>query len=122
MRTGASDPVQVRISRALATEMRDAYPASAHDIVLEIGSGPTAAEVPDLLAAIVAAIQAGDPACRRTILPIAIGDLPFQRAAEEAGFRYVVDVDIDDREVVLFVAEPHWVTEVDMDLDRVPGS
>ena len=46
-------------------------------------------------------------------------------AAESAGFRYVVDVDVPDEDGVveqlsLLVREPDFVTHVDMDLDHVP--
>ncbi|GCE44881.1 hypothetical protein Rhow_000507 [Rhodococcus wratislaviensis] len=43
-------------------------------------------------------------------------------AAEAAGFRYVVDVDVAESELSLLVSEPGWVTEVDIDLEHVPGS
>jgi len=38
------------------------------------------------------------------------------------GFRHVVDVDVPGEELSLLVREPEWVTQVDADLDRVPGS
>jgi len=41
-------------------------------------------------------------------------------AAEMAGFRPVVDVDVPGAELRLFVAEPVWVSNID--LQRVPGA
>jgi hypothetical protein len=51
-----------------------------------------------------------------------VDDLEIVAAAEAAGFRYVVDVEVPGEDLSLLVAEPEWVTRVDMDLDRVPGT
>jgi hypothetical protein len=50
------------------------------------------------------------------------GDLATLTAAENAGFRYIVDVDLAGASLSLAVAEPPWVTSVDMDLGHVPGT
>jgi hypothetical protein len=44
------------------------------------------------------------------------------KAAQAAGFRHVIDVDVPGAELSLLVAEPGWVRKVDADIDKVPGS
>jgi hypothetical protein len=65
--------------------------------------------------------MAADPECRRVVFAASVGDLDAVAAAQAAGFRYVLDVDVPDAELSLLVAEPDWVSDVDADLDRVPG-
>jgi hypothetical protein len=118
-----SGSVELTLSRTLATTLSDAYPVSAHDVHMEIGT----AELPEadfvrLLRDVVVAVEANDPRCRRLVYPVLSAELDTRAAAEKAGFRFVVEVDVGDRELSLMVAEPDWVTRVDMELDRVPGS
>jgi hypothetical protein len=68
------------------------------------------------------AIQAADPRCRRVVFAAPVDDLEIVAAAQAAGFRYVVEVEVPGEDLSLLVAEPEWVTRVDMDLDRVPGT
>jgi hypothetical protein len=97
-----------------------AYPASAHDVELR-ASAPTAATAAELRAWAGEAFTA-DPRCRRVVYATPAGDAALAEVAREAGFRHVVDVDLGDEELALWVVEPAWVTTTDMDLDRVPGS
>ncbi len=52
------------------------------------------------------------------------GDRTSLEAAEAAGFGYAVDVDLQDKQPSLPVAEPDWVTATatGMHLAHVPGS
>ncbi|MCL9762118.1 hypothetical protein [Frankia sp. AiPa1] len=52
----------------------------------------------------------------------AADDLAGVAAAAAAGFRHAVDVEIPGAELSLLVAEPEWVTSVDVDRERVPGT
>ncbi|MEU6251398.1 hypothetical protein [Streptomyces sp. NPDC047043] len=59
---------------------------------------------------------------REPVYAVPEGDRASMAAAETAGFRYAVDVELRDQQLSLLVAEPDWVTVTGMDLDHVPGS
>jgi len=79
-----------------------------------------AAEVQGVLARTARQCLDADPRCRRVVYAAPAGDSTALGAATAAGFRYVVDVDLPDVSLSLLVAEPGWVTAID--LDRVPGT
>ncbi|MGP3962073.1 hypothetical protein ACTWPT_39400 [Nonomuraea sp. 3N208] len=108
---------RVRLERCAAGRLRDAYPVAAHDVELQVDGAGT-----ELLLALVDAVSVADPRCRRVVYAVQEGDLPRIAAAEAAGFRYVVDVDLADAQLSLLVAEPGWATRTDTDLDHVPDS
>lgn len=118
------------VSTELCLEGRlaSAYPASRHDVELRIEHLDALAEseVTNLLARESTKILARRPACRKVVFAATPGDTITIAAAEAAGFRYVVDVDVveDGRvlQLCLMVKEPAFVTDVDMDLDRVPNT
>ncbi|MGW1029445.1 hypothetical protein ACWD4J_38175 [Streptomyces sp. NPDC002577] len=114
--------VDVRLERCAAGRLRDTYPVGAHDVEVWIGDGCPDDVLPDLLRALVDAVQRADPDCRRVIHAVRVGEPGRIAAAESAGFRYVIDVDLAHDELSLLVAEPDWVTGTDIDLDRVPGA
>src|SRR4029450_3884728 len=113
------------LERCAHGRLRDAYPVAEHDIEIRLDDAPTD-ELTALLGALSAAggpaEQQADPQCRRVVFGAPRGDLATLAAAENAGFRYVVDVDLAGASLSLAVAEPSWVTSVDMDLDHVPGT
>jgi hypothetical protein len=109
------------LERCAHGRLRDAYPVAEHDIEIRLDDAPTD-ELTALLGVLSAAVQQAAPQCRRVVFGALVGDLAALAAAENAGFRYVVDVDLADASLSLAVAEPSWVTSVDMDLDRVPGT
>jgi hypothetical protein len=113
--------VDATLERCTRGRLRDAYPVAEHDIEIRLDDAPTD-ELAALLGALSAAVQQADPQCRRVVFGAPSGDLATLAAAEDAGFRYVVDIDLADTSLSLAVAEPSWVTSVDMDLDRVPGT
>ncbi|WP_369192195.1 hypothetical protein [Streptomyces sp. R08] len=118
---GHSAQLAVRVERCAAGRLRDAYPVGAHDIEGGV-HGPCPPDVlPDLLEALADAVTDADLRCRRVVFAPASADQARILAADAAGFRYVLDVDLGAETVSLFVAEPLWVTRTDMDLDRVPG-
>jgi len=109
------------LERCAHGRLRDAYPVAEHDIEIRLYDAP-AYELTALLRTLSAAVQQADPQCRRVVFGAPLGDLATLSAAENAGFRYVVDVDLAGASLSLAVAEPSCVTSVDMDLDRVPGT
>jgi hypothetical protein len=120
---------RVNFERCLGGRLNDAYPVARHDIEVRfVGHAPTESALVEQLDAAYRHATSADPACRKVVFAAPAGNLEAIAAAEEAGFRYVVDVDIptvDSRstvELALLVREPEYVTHVDMDLDRVPGS
>ena len=110
----------VVIERCVKGRLRAAYPVAEHDVEVRFPVPPAAAELTPALREVVASVLASDAECRRVVFAAAEGDLATLDAAEQAGFRYVVDVDLPDGPVSLAVAEPDWVTAVDMDVDHVP--
>ncbi|MBV6760411.1 hypothetical protein [Rhodococcus opacus] len=120
----------VELQRCARGRLRNAYPVSSHDLEVQVGGAESTDVLTASLGAVVTAIEAAEPQCRRIVYAVdtdgsfsgAVGRLSVIAAAEAAGFRYVVDVDLADAELSLLVAEPRWVTEVDMDLDHVPGT
>ena len=111
--------MSVIVERCLTGRLAAAYPVSRHDVELRVTDVPV-----DRLAGVLAeetsrALDA-DQTLRKVIFAAPLGDLAAVAAAEEAGFRFVVDVDLPDEELSLMVHEPAWVTAVDMDLGRVP--
>ena len=107
----------VLFERCVAGRLSRAYPAAAHDVELR-ASSPSVAELRSWADKAFAA----DERCRRVVYAVAAGDAVGSENAREAGFRHVVDVDLADEELELWVVEPDWVTKTDVDLDRVPGS
>jgi len=114
--------VGVRVERCASGRLRDTYPAGARDLEVRIDGGCPHDTLTELLRALVDAIRAADPHCRRVVYAAAEGDRDTVAAAAVAGFRHVVDVDLGEQQLSLLVAEPGWVTATDMDLDHVPGT
>ena len=126
---------RITVERTLTGRLGAAYPAARHDRELRVSGVPTA-ELSAVLAAEADRILCEDPECRKVVFAAPAGDVAVVAAAEAAGFRYVVDVDIaaDPRdphpdgqdghrgtlELSLLVREPDFVTRVDPDLDHVP--
>jgi hypothetical protein len=114
--------LQVRLEQCVNGRLRAAYPVNAHDVEVRISDGLGTAELTEALGEAARDALRTDPHCRRVVFAAPAGDLAAVATAEAAGFRYVVDVDIPGAELSLLVAEPGWVTAVDMDLDRVPDT
>lgn len=106
----------IRVRRARDGDLVDAYPAGSHDQELVV-SGTVSA--PQLAAAAERALAA-DPRCRRVVLAALEGDLDAIARAEDAGFRYVVDVDIRAGGRSLLVREPDWVVAQPHVLEDIP--
>ena len=114
----------ISTQRCLDGRLAAAYPAAKHDVELRVD-----AVAPERLDLILREesdrILEQDPECRKVVFAAGVTDLAAVAAAESAGFRYVVDVDVPDEDGVveqlsLLVREPDFVTHVDMDLDHVP--
>jgi hypothetical protein len=121
VRHGTFPGLTVVLERCASGRLREAYPVGAHDVEARVPDKAVPLDVlTDLLRDVVTAVERSDPECRRIVFTATEGDLATIAAAEDAGLRYVVDVDIPDGSVSLLVAEPDWVTHVDMDLDHVP--
>lgn len=114
--------VLVRVERCAAGRLRDAYPVAAHDVELALESDQRAQTVPALLRTLLEAVRVADPRCRRVVYAVGEGDRVAQQHAEAVGFRFVVDVDLQDRQLSLLVHEPEWVTRTDTDLGHLPGT
>lgn len=109
----------ITTERCVVGRLRTAYPVARHDVELRVDGVPVK-QLADVLATESARILDADRDCRKVVFAAPVDDLDVLRAAEAAGFRYVVDVDLPDAQLSLLVREPSWVTAVDMDLDRVP--
>jgi hypothetical protein len=113
---------EVELTRARKSRLRHAYPVGEHDVEIALSGLAAPGARTEVLERVVAAVEETDPFCRRIVIATDIEDLDALRSAESAGFRYVLDVDLQGGSYRLAVAEPEWVTSVDMDLDRVPGA
>ena len=113
---------EVELTRARKSRLRHAYPVGEHDVEVALSGLAAPGAWTEVLERVVAAVEETDPFCRRVVIATDIEDLDALRSAERAGFRYVLDVDLQGGSYRLAVAEPEWVTRVDMDLDRVPGA
>lgn len=118
--------VEVSVEPTLTGRLGAAYPAGRHDVELRVRGVADRAELTTVLAAESTQLLEADPSLRKIVFAVAADDVDAMAAAEAAGFRYVVDVDVPEGgetlELSLLVREPAAVTQVDMDLDRVPGS
>ncbi|MEU6586639.1 hypothetical protein [Nocardia sp. NPDC046763] len=114
--------VTVELERCAAGRLRHTYPVHSHDVEARVTGTLPGPLLADLLVALFAAVEAADPYSRRLVFAASADDCSTIAAAESAGFRYVVDFDLPDAQLSLLVAEPSWVTAVDMDLDHVPGT
>ncbi|MFE2996717.1 hypothetical protein ACFXG4_17060 [Nocardia sp. NPDC059246] len=114
--------VTVELERCASGRLRHTYPVNSHDVEARVTGTLPGPLLADLLGALLAAVEAADPNSRRLVFAASADDHSAIAAAESVGFRYVVDVDLPDDELSLLVAEPNWVTAVDMDLDHVPGT
>ncbi|MFD6821998.1 hypothetical protein ACFWC5_16750 [Streptomyces sp. NPDC060085] len=112
----------VYVERCAAGRLQNSYPAGAHDVGVRIETGIKGSELASLLEALVYAICTAEAQCRRIVYIVDAGNIERITQAESAGFRYVLDVDVQNLELSLMVAEPEWATATDMDLDRVPGT
>jgi hypothetical protein len=64
-----------------------------------------------------------DPACRRVVFASDAAALDRIAAAEAAGYRYVVDVDVEaDEQLSLLVTEPGHLTQEPLDVGDMPGT
>ncbi|MFM1724803.1 hypothetical protein ABEU20_003398 [Rhodococcus sp. PAM 2766] len=112
---------EVRARFAVRGPLGNAYPAGIADVELDLrGLGDTA-----VLGDLAERILRENPQCRRIVLPVPAGDLDAIGFGEDAGFRYVVDVDIPgEREEVtelsLLVREPGWVADAPTAVDDLP--
>lgn len=107
---------RVLVSNVVGSFLEAAYPAGLRDQVVQIGDNTQ----PGALQLVAEYIMAHDPLCRRIVLGVSEGDLATIHTAEQAGFRYVVDVDIPGKALSLLVAEPEWVVKESVNLDEVP--
>ncbi|ORL25765.1 hypothetical protein A6I87_19640 [Prescottella equi] len=114
-------PHEVRARFAVRGPLGNAYPAGIADLELDLrGLGD-----PDALRGLGEQILRENPACRRVVLPVPAGYLDAIGFAEDAGFRYVVDVDVagergEITELSLLVLEPGWVADAPTAVDDLP--
>jgi hypothetical protein len=98
--------------------LRTAYPVSAHDVEICVHGDATSEQFGAHLAVLTTALLTDDPTCRRVVVALATNDDARIAAMPSAGYRHVVDVEVPDAELSLFVREADWL----MDMDRVPGT
>lgn len=114
-------PREVRARFAVRGPLGKAYPAGIADLELDAG----ALRDTRALRAVGDRILRENPSCRRIVLPVPAGDLDAIGFGEDAGFRYVVDVDVPGvrgavTELALLVMEPSWVADAPTAVDDLP--
>lgn len=91
------------------SELRHTYPYGARDRVMAFSDA-------DDIRKTVESVFAGDPKCRRIVVPVEQGDVTQVEQCETAGLRYVLDVRTrEGDELSLMVAEPEWVSNQSTD-------
>ncbi|GLX53983.1 hypothetical protein ACL07V_00300 [Streptomyces sp. MB22_4] len=116
-----SGTVEARVERCAWGRLRDAYPVGLRDLEVRVGTCAEGA-LTDLLTELREALADADPLSRRLVFAVPADDPGRITAAESAGFRPVVDIDLDEVEHTLLTWEPAWATRTDTELDRVPGA
>lgn len=111
---GASSALAHR--RARAGELRDAYPSGTHDLELGYIGRPH----PQAVASYTDALLRAEPRCRRVVVAVPEHDLEAIGWAEDAGYRYVIDVETYSGEHSLLVTEPDWVLDQPAILEDIP--
>lgn len=111
---GARSALGYRLARS--GELRDAYPSGTHDVELGYLGQPD----PVIVAEYTQTILHSDPRCRRVVLPVPEQDLAAIGWAEEAGYRYVIDVETTTGGYSLLVTEPQWVIDQPSILEDIP--
>jgi hypothetical protein len=109
-------PARIGHRRARAGELRDAYPSGTHDLELRYEGAPDAAFV----ASYTAELLRAEPRCRRVVLPVPERDIAEIGWAEDAGYRYVIDVETISGGYSLLVTEPQWVIDQPAILEDIP--
>ncbi|WP_336660041.1 hypothetical protein [Leucobacter sp. USHLN153] len=102
--------------RARAGHLRDAYPSGTHDIELGYSGAPEALAVAEYTAQLLR----DDERCRRVVLAVPELDLAGIGWAEDAGYRYVIDVETASGGHSLLVTEPQWVLDQPAILEDIP--
>ncbi|WP_120005615.1 hypothetical protein [Nesterenkonia muleiensis] len=113
---GGTAAGRIRVSRVVSTAYEVTYPVGTQDRLLEV-SDDAAAEAIQLVSE---HLFAHATHCRRLVIACPEEDVEQIAQAEQAGYRYVVDVDLPDRSVSLMTAEPQWVLEQSRNIDIVP--
>ncbi len=104
------------IRAARVGDLVDAYPAGANDREIAVEGEPQLQAVRDY----VAGVLERDPRCRRVVLAVPEGDLEAIGWAEDAGFRFVVNVETRRGAHSLLVVEPEWVLAQPHALEDIP--
>ncbi len=104
------------IRSARVGDLVDAYPAGTYDKELAIEGEPRLQAVREY----VAEVLERDPRCRRVVLAVPERDLEAIGWAEDAGFRFVVDVETRAGAHSLLVVEPDWVLAQPHALEDIP--
>ena len=106
----------VGVKRIVESEFAATYPSGLRDrlLVPEVGAPAEAIQLASEF------VMSQDPACRRLVLVCEEEDLKAMSIAEAAGYRFVVDVDLNRGSFALMTAEPDWVLEESRNIDEVP--
>ncbi len=107
---------RLAVRNARQGDLVDAYPAGTHDRELAVDGEPELQSVRDF----VAEVLERDPRCRRVVLAVPERDLEAIGWAEDAGFRFVVDVETRVGAHSLLVVEPAWVLAQPHALEDIP--
>jgi hypothetical protein len=111
--------IALRIHRVPHHPLRACYPFGAHDLAVDlVATHPL--RVGALLRALVPALFAAHPDCRRVIAAPDEDDTRTQDVLEAGGFLRITEADLPDRSVVLFAAEPPGLARLSTALDDMP--
>ncbi|KQR91137.1 MAG: hypothetical protein J0I33_00975 [Microbacterium ginsengisoli] len=109
-------PALIGIRSVRSGHLVDAYPAGTHDLELATHGLVSAADVQRVTHEVLKA----SPRSRRVILAVPEQDLTAIAWAEDAGYRFVVDVETLSGSFSLLVTEPDWVLAQPHILEDIP--
>ncbi|TFD52280.1 hypothetical protein E3T55_06665 [Cryobacterium frigoriphilum] len=102
--------------KVVGNHLEGSYPVGIEDREVRVDAGSSPAAV----GAAVHALLTDAARCRRVVLAVPEGQLEALAAAEEAGFRFVVDIDTHQESLSLLVAEPEWVLAQPSAIEEIP--
>src|ERR1700739_4133414 len=88
--------VELGARRCAEGRLRNSYPVSAHDVEIYTGNDAAPQALPEPLGELSRAYISAAPKCRRVVFAASVGDLDAVAAAQAAGFRYVLALDVPD--------------------------
>ncbi|MGC0416904.1 GNAT family N-acetyltransferase [Embleya sp. AB8] len=117
---GGEPLTRLELRRVAGDRLRNCYPYGEHDLAVRVHPAAPRATVVALLRALVPALFAADPRCRRVVAAPAENDAAARAVYVAGGLRQVAEADLPEGTVVLLTAEPPQLAELPTSLADMP--